>query len=36
MVAQLSEQHCLPFKTGFSTARGFYVQLNTGPGADDK
>uniref|UniRef100_A0A8C5R1I9 MutS protein homolog 4 n=1 Tax=Leptobrachium leishanense TaxID=445787 RepID=A0A8C5R1I9_9ANUR len=29
MITQLSEKHGLPLKTSFSTARGFFIQMNT-------
>ncbi|XP_029474559.1 mutS protein homolog 4 [Rhinatrema bivittatum] len=29
MITQLSEKHNLPFKTSFSTTRGFFIQMNT-------
>ncbi|XP_063284105.1 mutS protein homolog 4 [Pelobates fuscus] len=28
MISQLSEKHSLPLKTSFSTARGFFIQMN--------
>jgi DNA mismatch repair protein MSH4 len=31
LVVQLSEQHNLPLKSGYSSSRGFYIQLNAGP-----
>ena len=36
MVQQLSEKHSFPLKTSFNNSRGFYIQLYTGPGANDR
>ena len=36
LVEQIGTNHGLPLRTSFNKSRGFFIQIYTGPGADEK